>query len=957
MATKPSSAKHIAKKFSNDIDSPLREDIRLLGRMLGDVLREKEGEEVFNIIETIRRTAIHFRRDPSAQSDTKLDKMLRGLTKEQTIAVVRAFSYFSHLANIAVDKHQNLSYRERLIKNEAPESGSVELALTRLQKAGVSGAAVRKFFEDALISPVLTAHPTEVQRKSTLDAEREIARLLTERDHAQTPKERKENTQRLYARIATLWQTRMLRYSRLTVADEINNALSFYRTTFLRELPALYDSIEHEVASYFPEKAKGSSFPSSTYVQMGSWIGGDRDGNPNVNADTMRQALIRQSTVIFDFYMEEIHALGAELSMSTLLSGVSPELLELANASSDNSPHRVDEHYRRALIGIYNRLTATARALGTTNIMRHEVAPGKVYTSPGEFAADLDVLINSLNENAGSALIQPRLGTIRRATEIFGFHLATLDMRQSSEVHERTLSELFSYAKVEHNYADLDEENKVKLLLNELNQPRLLYSPFISYTPETAAELEIMRTAREIRQHYGSRAIRHYIISHTRQVSDLLEVLLLQKESGLLREKWDDDALPCNGPAEAEQDLMVIPLFETIPDLQQAPEIMQKVMSIPLVRHLIARQGDLQEVMLGYSDSNKDGGFLTSNWELYKAEKSLVKVFNDAGVKLRLFHGRGGTVGRGGGPSYDAILAQPPGTVNGQIRLTEQGEIIASKYSHAEIGSRNLELLVAGTLEASLMPHAPEGKFAKKLDEYERVLSDLSAFAYKAYRNLVYETVGFTDYFFIATPIAEIAELNIGSRPASRKSTRRIEDLRAIPWGFSWGQCRLLLPGWYGFGAAIAAWLEGCDDKTKKRKIGTLQAMAKEWPFFATLLSNMDMVLSKTDLAIAARYSELVTDKKLRTEIFARISAEHKLTTSFMVQITGDKERLLSNPLLASSLGHRLPYIDPLNYLQVELLKRHRKAAVDAPETSDARAHRGIHLSINGIAAGLRNTG
>jgi len=957
MATRNTSEKPLTKKASNDFDGPLREDIRLLGRMLGDVLREKEGEEAFNIVETIRRTAISFRRDPNAQSDSKLGKMLRDLTKEQTIAVVRAFSYFSHLANIAVDKHQNLIHRARLIEEEAPEPGSISLALSRLQEAGVSGETVRKFFQDALISPVLTAHPTEVQRKSTLDAEREIARLLMERDRIQTPKERKDNTERLYARVATLWQTRMLRYSKLTVADEINNALSFYRTTFLHELPSLYEAVESEVSARFPAEGKAGQFPSSTYLQMGSWIGGDRDGNPNVTAETMRQALISQSTVILEYYLEEVHALGAELSMSSLLTNFSPELMVLADASPDASPHRVDEHYRRALIGIYTRLAATARTLGTTNILRDEVGTGVPYASPGEFGADLQVMIDSLNANAGASLIKPRLGILRRATDIFGFHIATLDMRQNSDVHERILSELFSQAKVEHGYAELDEESKIKLLLEELNQPRLLYSPYVQYSSETASELEVMRAAREIRQRYGARAIRNYIISHTRAASDLLEVLLLQKETGLLREKWDEDSAPRVGPSDAVQDLMVVPLFETIPDLQCAADIMQKVMSIPLVRHLIGRQGDLQEVMLGYSDSNKDGGFLTSNWELYRAEMHLVKVFNQFGVKLRLFHGRGGTVGRGGGPSYDAVLAQPAGTVNGQIRLTEQGEIIASKYSHAEIGYRNLELLLAGTLEASLIPHAPEGKAAKKLAEYEKVLSELSALAYKAYRNLVYETVGFTDYFFIATPIAEIAELNIGSRPASRKSTRRIEDLRAIPWGFSWGQCRILLPGWYGFGSAISAWLEDGDTKANSKKIATLKAMFKEWPFFATMLSNMDMVLSKTDFEIAARYAELVTDKKLRTEIFGRIVAEHERTTSYLDQITGDKERLQSNPLLASSLKHRLPYIDPLNYLQVELIKRHRKATMEAPETIDARAHRGIHLSINGIAAGLRNTG
>ena len=446
------------------------------------------------------------------------------------------------------------------------------------------------------------------------------------------------------------------------------------------------------------------------------------------------------------------------------------------------------------------------------------------------------------------------------------------------------------------------------------------------------------RSASAVRQ---ARAIRNYIISHTETVSDLLEVLLLQKETGLLRTR------------EKQLDAMVIPLFETIPDLQRAAGIMNEWMALPLVKELIAHQGQLQEVMLGYSDSNKDGGFLTSNWELYKAEIHLVKVFLDAGVKLRLFHGRGGTVGRGGGPSYEAILAQPPGTVNGQIRLTEQGEIIASKFSNAEIGRRNLELLVAATLEASLMPHAAEGAKAKQLGGFEAIMADLSERAYKAYRNLVYETPGFTDYFFSATPIAEIAELNLGSRPASRKSTKRIEDLRAIPWGFSWGQCRLLLPGWYGFGSAITQWVE---EGARDEKIATLQAMFKEWPFFATLLSNMDMVLAKTDLAIASRYAGLVADVELRERIFKRIAAEHGTTLRCLEMITGAHERLAGNPLLARSIQNRFAYLDPLNHLQVELIHRHRALSGD-PDKVDERVHRGIHLSINGVAAGLRNTG
>ena len=932
-----SSATHLtAEQPGVDKDAPLKEDIRLLGRLLGDVLRDQEGEEVYAVVETIRQTAVRFRREADAGAAKELDGMLKILTKEQTISVVRAFSYFSHLANIAEDQHHIRRRRAHLLAGSTPQQGSVNYALCKLKEAGVQQDTVATFFQDALISPVLTAHPTEVQRKSILDAEHDIARLLAERDLPLTPKERAANLHLLRARIATLWQTRMLRYSKLTVADEIENALSYYRITFLRELPGLYDDIEQDIAHHYGEATQ----ITAPYVQMGSWIGGDRDGNPNVNGNTMSHALTRQATTILDFYLEEAHTLGAELSISTLMVACTPALQALAEQSTDTSDHRADEPYRRALIGIYARLASTARALGATNILRKEVGHAEPYADAAAFAADLQVLIDSLNANHGGVLVQPRLATLKRAADIFGFHLASLDMRQSSDIHERVLGELFAKSGVQADYSALDEEAKVKLLLSELDQPRLLNSPYVSYSAETVSELGVLRAAREIRARYGARAIRNYIISHTETVSDLLEVLLLQKELGLLR------------IAEKELDLMVIPLFETIPDLQRASGIMEAVMAIPLVKELIAKQGQIQEVMLGYSDSNKDGGFLTSNWELYKAETNLVKVFEKASVKLRLFHGRGGTVGRGGGPSYDAILAQPHGTVNGQIRLTEQGEIIASKFSNKDIGRRNLELLVAATLEASLMPQSEDSREQQQLRQFEAIMAEISDRAYKAYRNLVYETPGFTDYFFTATPIAEIAELNLGSRPASRKSTKRIEDLRAIPWGFSWGQCRLLLPGWYGFASAIGGWIA---DGDKAERVGQLQAMFQHWPLFATLLSNMDMVLAKTDLAIASRYAELVQDKELRDRIFKRITEEHADTISLLESITGAHERLAGNPLLARSIQNRFAYLDPLNHLQVELIKRHR--ALSSESKADERVHRGIHLSINGVAAGLRNTG
>jgi phosphoenolpyruvate carboxylase len=633
-----------------DKDAPLKEDIRLLGRLLGDVLRNQEGEAVFDVVETIRQTAVRFRREDDPQAGEELTTLLKKLTREETNSVVRAFSYFSHLANIAEDQHHVRRRRAHQLAGSKAQPASVAYALARLQDAGVDREQAAAFLRDALISPVLTAHPTEVQRKSTLDAEHDIARLLAERDLPLTPKERAHNMMLLQARVATLWQTRMLRYEKLTVADEIENALSYYRTTFLRELPALYDDIEEELQT---------SLKDATYLQMGSWIGGDRDGNPNVNAGTMQRALVRHATTIFDFYLDEVHALGAELSTSTLLVPADAALEALAAASPDNSPHRADEPYRRALIGIYARLAATARALGATNPLRKEVGHADAYGGPAEFQAELQVLADSLANNHGAILIRPRLAGLLRAAAIFGFHLASLDMRQSSDIHERVLAELFRHAGVEAGYAELDEAAKVKLLLAEIAHPRLLYTPYAEYSDETQSELGVLRAAREIRQRYGARAIRNYIISHTETVSDLLEVLLLQKETGLLRVSAN----------EKQCDVMVIPLFETIPDLQRASEIMGEWMALPIVKDLIEQQGSLQEVMLGYSDSNKDGGFLTSNWELYQAELKLVKVFEQAGVKLRLFHGRGGTVGRGGGPSYDAILAQPPG-----LEVLESGD-------------------------------------------------------------------------------------------------------------------------------------------------------------------------------------------------------------------------------------------------------------------------------------------
>ncbi len=970
-------------------ERPLVEDIRLVGRILGEVIAEQEGQPAYELVEQIRFLSVAFRRDADAAADKALAKLLKGLSADQTVSVIRAFTYFSHLANLAEDRHH---IRRRVLHERAGDTqeGSIEVALARLRWAGIAPKAIAAMLSQAHVSPVLTAHPTEVQRKSILDAERGIANLLTARDDLRArllpglPKdalalrELAANEAQLRAHVTQLWQTRLLRFTKLTVADEIENALSYYDATFLREIPKLYANLERELA--------GQSVAS--FLRMGQWIGGDRDGNPNVTAQTLEYALQRQAEVALRHLLTEVHLLGGELSQSARLTSFSTDMLALAGRSPDVNEHRQDEPYRRALTGVYARLAATLKTLTGGDAARHALPPQNPYGAAEELLADLRTIETSLLANHGQALIAQRLQPLLRTVEVFGFHLATLDLRQSSDKHEAVVAELLATARMQADYAALDETAKRALLVKLLNEARPLRVMGAVYTELAMSELAIFEAARTARQRYGAQAIRHYIISHTETVSDLLEVLLLQKEVGLFTGTLD---------AAAVADLIVVPLFETIEDLRNAAPIMGEFYALPGITSMVQRAGGRQyceqDIMLGYSDSNKDGGIFTSNWELYRAETALVELFDGlqaptfatacaalprvgegaltssergarsalgrpgggtANIQLRMFHGRGGTVGRGGGPSYQAILAQPPGTVRGQIRLTEQGEVIGSKYANPEIGRRNLETLVAATLEATLLQPTQTAP-----QSFLDAAAQLSQASMAAYRALVYETPGFADYFFSATPIREIAQLNIGSRPASRKANQQIEDLRAIPWSFSWGQCRLTLPGWYGFGSAVEHFLSQNGSQGTTRLLKQLQKMQRDWPFFKTLLSNMDMVMAKSDLALASRYADLVPDARLRKKVFTAIEAEWHRTAQALARITGDKQRLATNAALQRSIRHRFPYIDPLHHLQVELIRRHREAQKGeaGDEAQDERVQRGIHLSINGIAAGLRNTG
>ena len=909
-------------------DVPLREDIRLLGRLLGDTVREQEGGEVFDLVERVRKASIRFHRDNEVGARRELSAILDSLDNDQTLAIVRAFSYFSHLANIAEDQHHTRRNRAHVVRRSAPRPGSMRYALARARAAGFDGAALMHFLDGALVSPVLTAHPTEVRRKSTLTRELEVSALLDERERiAGDDDETARNEEKLRRAILLLWRTNMLRQTRLKVIDEVANGLSYYDYTFFRELPRLYAAIEDDLAA-MDDKVTGRRLKS--FLRVGSWIGGDRDGNPFVTAPVLKEATRLQSARALGAYLDELHELGGELSISGMLTRITPELKALADRSPDQSPARKDEPYRRAISGIYSRLAKTAETLDHYIALRQPAGDAPAYATPEEFAADLETISQSLEASGARILARGRLRSLRRAVDVFGFHLAPLDLRQNSDVHERTVAELFAAADSSVEYLKLDEDQRIDMLRKELVNPRPLLLPFHSYSEETAGELAIFRAAAEIKATYGAAAIVTAIISKCQGVSDLLELALLLKEVGLV-------------DAKGASRINMVPLFETIDDLRACVEVMDRLLATPEYARFVASLGQEQEVMLGYSDSNKDGGFVTSGWELYKAEIGLVEVFRKHGVRIRLFHGRGGSVGRGGGPSYDAILAQPGGAVQGQIRITEQGEIISSKYSNGEVGRRNLETLVSATLEASLLEEqtpAPDPAYLETMEA-------LSGAAFKAYRGLVYETPGFVQYFWSSTVITEIATLNIGSRPASRKKTQAIEDLRAIPWVFSWAQCRLMLPGWYGFGSAVEAYCAAEPEKGLER----LRAMYRHWPFFRTLLSNMDMVLAKSSLAIASRYASLVADVALREAIFSRISKEWKASVDALNAIMGQPHLLAHNPLLLRSIRNRFPYLDPLNHVQVELLKLHRAHA-----TSE-KVLTGIQLTINGISAGLRNSG
>ncbi len=924
-------------KVGREATEPMREDIRLLGTILGDTVREQNGEQVFDLVERARVESFRVRRSEIDRTD--MARMFDGIDIHEAIPVIRAFTHFALLANVAEDIHRERRRAIHVGAGEPPQRSSLAATYAKLDSAQLDSATVAGALAGALVAPVITAHPTETRRRTVFDTQHRITELMRLRLHGHTETDDgRDIEQELRRHILTLWQTALIRLSRLKIQDEIETGLRYYPAAFFDVVPKVNAEVRNALRARWAE----AELLSEPILRLGSWIGGDRDGNPNVTAEVVRLATGNAAYTAIEHYFSEITALEEELSMSARLVTISDDLAALAD--SCHEPARADEPYRRALRVIHARLTATATAI-LDRQPEHELDLGlDRYQTPAELLADLDVVDASLRAHGSSVLADDRLARLREAVRVFGFHLSGLDMRQNSEVHEEVVAELLAWAGVHPDYRSLPEPDRVELLAAELATRRPLIR-HVGSSPEgliadgadlselARKELDIVAAAARAVDVFGPQAVPNYIISMCQSVSDMLEAAILLKEVGLLDASGSDVFSPVG----------IVPLFETIDDLQRGSSILEAVLDLPLYRAVVAARGDSQEVMLGYSDSNKDGGYLAANWALYRAELDLVESARKTGIRLRLFHGRGGTVGRGGGPSYDAILAQPPGAVKGSLRITEQGEVIAAKYAEPQVAHRNLETLLAATLEATLLDVEGLGDAAGPAYE---VLDDLAVRAQRAYAELVHETPGFVEYFKASTPVSEIGALNIGSRPASRKPTTSISDLRAIPWVLAWSQSRVMLPGWYGTGTAFEEWIGEGDGRLE-----VLRDLYRKWPFFATVLSNMAQVLAKSDMGLAAHYSELVEDESLRRRVFDKIVAEHERTIRMHQLITGHDDLLADNPALARSVFNRFPYLEPLNHLQVELLRRYRSG------DDDELIQRGILLTMSGLASALRNSG
>lgn len=895
--------------LNNPKDAALAADAEFLKQSLFNLLHEEASPLV---VETVKLLST------SDDSAALIEKVLPQLDEQQTHDLTLACGLFAQILNIAEDVHHE---RRRQIHEDAGHNsaeGSLTETVRKLKAGKVNGKAVQQQLDNTVVTAVLTAHPTEVQRQTVLSFNRRIRALLPQRERCTNPDALAQLRREIDTVLLGLWQTSETRRHKLSVNDEINNGVSIFPMSFFEALPKLYRNMERDFQTTYP----GVRVPN--ILKIGGWIGGDRDGNPFVSAETLRFAFRRHADAVFRFYRSELDKLYRELPLSIRRVKVNDDVMALSALSPDEEIARTEEPYRRAIAYIMARAMGKARSLGLG--MGCKFGFLEPYATVEEFLNDLKKLQRSLYENGSQLLAEGRLADIIRSVSVFGFHMMPLDLRQHAGKHADVVAELFQHAGLE-DYNSLNEEQKQAALLRELSHQRPLYSPFITYSDHTRHELAIFNEARKIKDEFGEDAVTQSIISNCEQPSDLLALALLLKESGLLTVE--------NGKPRSR--INIVPLFETIEALENACPVMETMFRLDWYDALLESRGNIQEIMLGYSDSNKDGGYVTSSWCLYQAELGLVELFKKYNVRMRLFHGRGGSVGRGGGPSYQAILAQPAGSVAGQIRITEQGEVITAKYADPGNAQRNLETLVAATLEASILPD--------KKDPDAKLMQDLSDVSFKYYRELITHP-DFIDYFLQTSPIQEIATLNLGSRPASRKTLARIQDLRAIPWVFSWMQNRLMLPAWYGFGSAVETLCEG-----KPETLAALREHAQNNPFFQAMLSNMEQVMAKTDITLAENYAGLSESPDKAKVIFGMIKEEYQRSRKALLDLLQTEELLRDNRSLARSLALRIPYLNALNGLQVAMLKRLRK------EPDNPHALLMVHLTINGVAQGLRNTG
>jgi phosphoenolpyruvate carboxylase len=901
----------------------LNDDIRLLGRTLGDVIADQAGPETLDLVESIRRAAVGDT-DPG-----HLIELLDPLPIADALHVIRAFSYFAMLANIAEDTDHARRRRAAVGSGAPPPAGTLARTIQLIKDAGLDSDEVHRAVGASEVVPVLTAHPTEIRRRTIQSIQTAVAALMAQRDRLDMNHiEEAEWSDELWRQIVTLWQTAMLRLTKLRLRDEVNDAMRYFELSLLSQGPMLNAAVN---AAFGPRPDR-----ERPLLQFGSWIGGDRDGNPFVTADVLADTFQQQAGLVLGHHLRQLWLLADELSMSSRLVRASPAVMQLSDTAGDTSPYRLDEPYRQSLRGMHARLAATARHLIGRVPGNPPIGERPRYESPSELLADLDVIDAALHQHGAHAVANGRLTALRGAVETFGYHLATVDLRQNSAVHEQVVDELLRIGGVCSGYLAFDEITRVNVLSVELATARPLLGVDSAVSDLAESELTILRQAAETLRTFGPNAIENYVISKCESVSDVLEVAILFREVGLLRSG-------ARSVVPTELAIGIVPLFETIADLQGASAVVDALWSHPQYGAWLDHRDRLQEVMLGYSDSNKDGGYLSSNWALYRCQEGLVEAAQRHGVKLRLFHGRGGTVGRGGGSSYHAIIAQPSGSVQVGLRMTEQGEMISAKFADPERARQNLEALVAASIESTVL----RGWQTDHVDQrFVRIADELSTASQVAYRHLVYETPGFVEWFRAITPVVELSTMNIGSRPASRTNSGRIEDLRAIPWVFSWSQCRLMLPGWFGVGTAVADWVGDDQDR-----LAELREMHEDWPWFRTVVSNMAQVLAKTDLAIAARYQTLADEVPGAAELFDIVSAEHAKAVWTAQVVSGNEDLLYDNPALARGVRYRIPYIAPLNHMQVALLRRWRGG--DQTEL----VQRGIHLAINGVATGLRNSG